>query len=605
MDIKPKHFSEYFIIDKSKLNKLGVFDPILNYDTKVFVEPMLLKNSSSEIIKNSYQNYTKYFSNLLLLLQTSQNLDDRCWRAAKQMVNFPEYQYTCIGYGSGSTEGKGSGIEFNDKILKSAKEIVDLADNTPEIFLLLPLLEEGIAGDRISDMVQNIIDDDICQYTQKIMKELNLVGNYGYITKKDNSYKLLLNPYSNLPIKLIPADILSNLPVADKLPSLIEEMSSRNSKLRNVVNRDIGNIWFNTTKTYRKGVLLKELKTNKEFFIETLKALKEYKFEHYDLKQDYEGLYTWLENSQDFINVELSKEIKNCPDSLESIEFAVTSIIKHFKDAIENNNMWRTFWTKYGSDYRHVRVFYSQMLFFTVCNTWLTSQASNIMIKLQHDEKNIGLEFTVSGKNKLLVHIKHANNTSLCKGYKNILENHRNSTDTRNYYIVMNFKNERPAQLKEIEIIGNPICKIFEVDVTQQKIKKTNYPFKAIVSNCNEMFLGFEDIEFYNYVEEKGKGGKNKHVNTTIIKNDVIRNMFSQKKNENPKSMISNISNSIIRELNNLVANKSSIKIQNFMRKYSIINEESISKTITYLNKNNDGGQITTWCYAFNKTYKT
>jgi len=64
------------------------------------------------------------------------------------------------------------------------------------------------------------------------------------------------------------------------------------------------------------------------------------------------------------------------------------------------------------------------------------------------------------------------------------------------------------------------------------------------------MFLGFEDIKFYNYVEEKGKGGKNKHVNTTIIKNDVIRNMFSQKKNENPKSMISNISNSIIRELN-------------------------------------------------------
>ena len=312
------------------------------------------------------------------------------------------------------------------------------------------------------------------------MEELNLVGNYGYISKKDNSYKLLLNPYSNLPIKLIPTDILSNLPVADKLPSLIEEMSSRNSKLRNVVNRDIGNIWFNTTKTYRKGVLLKELKTNKEFFIETLKALKEYKFEHYDLKQYYEGLYTWLENSQDFINIELSKEIKNCPDNLESIEFAVTGIIKHFKDAIENNNMWRTFWTKYGSNYRHVRVFYSQMLFFTVCNTWLTSQASNIMIKLQHDEKNIGLEFTVSGKNKLLVHIKHANNTSLCKGYKNILENHRNSTDTRNYYIVMNFKNERPAQLKEIEIIGNPICRIFEVDVTQQEIKKQTILLKQL-----------------------------------------------------------------------------------------------------------------------------
>jgi len=31
-------------------------------------------------------------------------------------VFFPEYQYSCIGYSSGNTDGKGSGIEFNDKI---------------------------------------------------------------------------------------------------------------------------------------------------------------------------------------------------------------------------------------------------------------------------------------------------------------------------------------------------------------------------------------------------------------------------------------------------------------------------------------------------------
>lgn len=117
------------------------------------------------------------------------------------------------------------------------------------------------------------------------------------IPLKHNSYKLPLNPYSNLPIKLISTDILLNLPVADNLPSLIEEMSSHNSKLRDSVNRDIGHIWINTTKSYRKAILLNELKTNKEFFIETLKALKEYKFEHYDLEKDYEGLYKWLGNS--------------------------------------------------------------------------------------------------------------------------------------------------------------------------------------------------------------------------------------------------------------------------------------------------------------------
>lgn len=59
---KPIHFSDYFNIDKSVLKKLGVFDPILNVDTKVFVEPLLLKNSASKIIQNSYQTYKKFFA---------------------------------------------------------------------------------------------------------------------------------------------------------------------------------------------------------------------------------------------------------------------------------------------------------------------------------------------------------------------------------------------------------------------------------------------------------------------------------------------------------------------------------------------------------------
>lgn len=44
---KPVYISDYFNIDKAKLNKFGVFDPILNYDTKVFVEPLLLKESKN------------------------------------------------------------------------------------------------------------------------------------------------------------------------------------------------------------------------------------------------------------------------------------------------------------------------------------------------------------------------------------------------------------------------------------------------------------------------------------------------------------------------------------------------------------------------------
>ncbi|MFC3908295.1 hypothetical protein ACFORL_04300 [Legionella dresdenensis] len=510
---QPIHFSEHFNVDKARLNELGVFDPILNFDTKVFVEPLLLKDSANEIIRNAYNTYKTFFANLLLLLQKSNYVGDKCWRAAKRMVNFPEYQNTCIGYSSGNTEGRGSGIEFNDKILQSAKEIVDLAEGNPEIFLLLPLLEDGIAGDRISDMVQNIIDDDICRYTQEIMAQLDIKGNRPHTSRSHNPYKLLFNPYAKQAIKLLPCDILVNLPVADNVDAIVEELAVYNERLRDVVNRDIGNIWLDTTKAYRKEILLKELKTNKAFFVETLTALKDYSPQHYDFEKDYEGLYKWLKDSQEFISVELPKEAKDCPDNLESLMLAVTGIIHHYRDAIENKEMWRTFWTLHNSEYKHVRSHYSYMLFFTVCRAWLISQNSNISINFKQRDGQPTLEFTISGKNRLILHIKHANNTSLAKGYKSVLEKYRHVKNEKHCYLIMNFKAAPAIQLKEIRVIQNPICEIFEIDVTKRSDEQTDEIFKLLEPEFEFNLLEFEDMLFEDspYTEEKRKGGKNSY----------------------------------------------------------------------------------------------
>ena len=78
-----------------------------------------------------------------MLIKASTEPDDKCWREAKRRTNFPEYKATCIGYGSDSINGSGSGRYLNEKILQSAKDIVDTARDNPEIFQLLPLLEEA------------------------------------------------------------------------------------------------------------------------------------------------------------------------------------------------------------------------------------------------------------------------------------------------------------------------------------------------------------------------------------------------------------------------------------------------------------------------------
>jgi hypothetical protein len=492
---EPTHFSDYFKIDKSVLKEMGVFDPILNFDTKVFVEPLLLKNSASEVIRNAYQTYKKFFSNLLILLEKSTHVSDKCWRSAQKMVSFPEYQYTCIGYSSGNTDGRGSGTEFNDKIFQSAKEIVELAQGDPEIFLLLPLLEEGIAGDRISDMVQNIIDDDICRYTVDIMAKLGIKDDFVYITKQNHRYDLLLNPYSKQAIKLLPKDILLNLPVADNIDAVVHELAEYNERLRNVVNRDIGYIWLETTKAARKAALLNELKTNKSFFIETLKALKEYSFEHYDLEKDYEGLYKWLADSKHFTDFELSKETRACSDNIDALLSSVAGIISYFKNLIECNGVWQIFWASYQSQYRHVREYYSQMIFYTVCSGWLTSQNSNIKIILLQDKNPIRLKFIVSDKFSLVVHIKHANNTSLLKGYMDALEKCRTLESERHIFLIMNFEEKDSEQFKAVKVINNPVCNIFDITIYRRSDEASLIDFAE---------LGFEDDR---YTAEKRKGG--------------------------------------------------------------------------------------------------
>src|SRR4051794_13746078 len=58
----PKLFSQEFGIDARKLSKLRLLDPILNADTKLFIDPVLLQSSSHKLIKSAgLAEFGKYF----------------------------------------------------------------------------------------------------------------------------------------------------------------------------------------------------------------------------------------------------------------------------------------------------------------------------------------------------------------------------------------------------------------------------------------------------------------------------------------------------------------------------------------------------------------
>ena len=80
----PTSFTAHFGVDPAVLQRSGAMDPLLNVDTKLFIDPLLLHNSSApEVRSNGPSRMRVYFEKLMKLLQASR---DRGALAAEQRL---------------------------------------------------------------------------------------------------------------------------------------------------------------------------------------------------------------------------------------------------------------------------------------------------------------------------------------------------------------------------------------------------------------------------------------------------------------------------------------------------------------------------------------
>ena len=521
---KPILFSDHFNVDKKKLEELGVFNPILNCDTKLFVEPLLLKSSQSLIIKEAYEVFINFFAELLLLIKSSKTTDNKDihWREARRRVKFPEYKSTCIGYGNGTTQGGGAGRELNEKILKNAKDIIASGQENPKMFTILPFLEEGIGGDIISDMAQKIINNQICQYTVDVLDKIGLKGDYKHTTEEGISYNLLFNPFSKCELKFLPQDILTNLAIADNFDNWIVGLTQKNFELRRQVNKVIGEAWLEKNKAEKKEDILSELKSNKAFFLEVVKIITSENFDHYNLKEDHQGIYRWFEDAKSIIstnNLAITPIAKNDQESLNK---AVVEIISNFKNLVENKDIWRLFWTKRNAKMHHTNEFYSQMLFFMSSQMWLEAQNSLIVLNREFafDDKQLCLIFSLGRNIKTIVQFKHANNGSLSKMYDRQIE-FCQSKKLSGFYVVMNFQEDEADQCKQIKKNENSDCKIIKIDAIEEE---DNGQLKLdFDSKIDGEYIEFEGMPSDGglYLAEKRKGGQSSYQKYKPLKQKV------------------------------------------------------------------------------------
>jgi hypothetical protein len=136
--------------------------------------------------------------------------------------------------------------------MNTAKAIVELGVDDPDLFVAMGLFEDGIGPDRISDMTTNVIFADLLTFNKAILPRLGVpTEHFSIVLKNGECYEanLPVNPCEfreKTPIILVPEDILRDLPIATDW-SDVAAAAAKNAALRHKVNRQVAEIWRRKT----------------------------------------------------------------------------------------------------------------------------------------------------------------------------------------------------------------------------------------------------------------------------------------------------------------------------------------------------------------------
>lgn len=257
----PTRYNKYFKIPAHAFEEKGVFNAHIDEDSRFYVDPLLLRGTEIPEFKDAYEAFLNYFRGFIPLVKHVQSPveSDRFFSRIIKRFTFPELQYTGLGFSKGSSRGTGISGQLSIQLATSAYEIIKAGYEDPEIFALMPLIEDNIGQDRISDMTIAILRKQFLAYTQRVSSELNIETSRCKISY-DEYYKV---PFlgKNV-IHFIPVSFINDLFVATSFED-ISEACDYNERLKAKLAALIGATWkeySHYSKSDWKHIILNEQK---------------------------------------------------------------------------------------------------------------------------------------------------------------------------------------------------------------------------------------------------------------------------------------------------------------------------------------------------------
>lgn len=446
--IKDISLAEYYDIPINTFAELGILNPILNRNTNMFIDPILLKDSRYELFnKQAYNEYKKYFEDLFTIIKTYINLPYQIKEKSKtniiRKLKAKEIPTLCLGYSVTGKTGNGIGNEGAKRILEKAEELFSLDINNPAIFSVVYLLTDKIGPDYISDMTAQIILPQIQEFTQEMAPLLGLE------LQKFGKYNLPKHPYLNGALLLLPEDIISPLPIDVDIEDVYNGYHP-NEEIRDRVNEYIANIF----RDYNEKRNKKDLRDNlTEYFTRNLDVLNDFteyvskrKAEPYNFDEDKKGYYF----AQRFKNIFNFDEIN--VKNLSLIEI-VDETIKRFKNKIDNDNDIKRNLLWCENRPRNEKA-WQQAFHLTI---FQKLEDANIDISPEAQTGSGPIDFKLSKGNdcRILIEIKLSKNNPL-KGLELQLEKYKECVGNKKaYFICFNLEQDNQKYQKLVTDLNN------------------------------------------------------------------------------------------------------------------------------------------------------
>ncbi len=458
-------FSKHFGVPSDWFDKNTVLDPTLDLDTLLHIDPFLLSGSKhAEFSSTAFDTYIAHFEVIFKLLLKSKEVGDLPWNAAVKRMDLSEkggLSGTCLGYAKHSIHGHGFGPKLTERFLRSAKQIIDLGVEDPEMFSLLSLFEKDIGPDLISDMVASITVGAILDFNERVLDKLQ--ADTGIVIPlqdwevRGRAVKLPANPFSTgVPVLLLPSDILRALPVMDD-PRQLPKIAKDNEDLRDRVGDHIQEIWKIRTKKEKEQVKQWALESP-EAFQTLLDLVKILESAPYDLQNDPLGLLSWRTDSKNIsalhpLKLTLDKSLPRAQQIREVCEL----IINQFKDLVEKNRLNRLFFV--DGDPRPEK--YAQLLFYGVSISYCV--ANDVDISPESDAGAGPVDFKMStGNDKVVVEMKLSTNSKIVNGYVKQLEAYQDAERTDfGYYVIV-----------DVGKLGKKLDRLLEIQKENPKFAK-------------------------------------------------------------------------------------------------------------------------------------